>query len=396
MKEIQPLISSILDTDLYKITMQNAALKLFPNLKVKYSFIDRGNMDYPEGFDVELRKQIQHLANLKLQPEEKEFLRNNCPYLDAAYLDFLSGYQYNPTEVGVMLKNNKLHIEISGHWYRTILWEVPLMALVSELYFIMTGQQPVSRDERKKNNNEKAKAFQMNNVFVSDFGTRRRFSYQVQDELVADMVGHYNSKEFFMGTSNVHLAMKYGVRPIGTHAHEFFMIHAALFGFKMANYMALESWVKVYDGDLGIALTDTLTTDIFFKSFNKKFARLFDGVRHDSADPYEFADKTVKHYQSLGIDHSSKVIVFSNALTTTEAVKLSAYTKKLGVKPRMGIGTHFSNDVGVKPLNIVIKVTSVEVLGEWIPAVKLSDEAGKHSGSPEMVDLAQRMLNIKS
>ena len=396
MKEIQPIITSILDSDMYKFSMQNAALKLFPNLKVKYAFTDRSNIDYPEGFDVELRKQLEHLKALRLTAEEKDFLKTDCPYLDAAYRDFLSGYQYDPTEVGVMLKDNKLSIEISGYWYRTILWEVPLMAIVSELYFIMTGQAPIDRADRQKNNTSKASTFQMNNVLVSDFGTRRRFSYQVQDELVADMVGSYNSKQFFMGTSNVHFAMKYGIKAIGTHAHEFFMVHAALYGFKMANYLALENWVKVYDGDLGIALTDTLTTDVFFKSFNKKFARLFDGVRQDSADPYLFADKTVAHYKSLGIDHASKVIVFSNALTTKEAVPLSDYTKKLGIKPRMGIGTHFTNDVGVKPLNIVIKVVSVEVLGEWVPAVKLSDESGKHSGNAEMIDLAQRMLNIKS
>jgi len=200
-------------------------------------------------------------------------------------------------------------------------------------------------------------------------------------------------KDIFMGTSNVYMAMKFGIKPIGTHAHEWFMFNAANFGYKMANKMSLDGWSDVYKGDLGIALTDTFTSDVFFKIFDKKMARLFDGVRHDSGDPFDFAEKAIKHYEKLGIDPKTKAIIFSDALDINKALEIQdRFSRKVMV--RFGIGTHFTNDVGVIPLKIVIKMTKAKINGEWIDTIKLSDEQGKETGSLSETRKAKEALNI--
>ena len=392
------IIRSVLDTDFYKLSMQQAVCKLFPRVKVKSKFINRGNTKFPEGFASELRKEVAKMANLRLTKEEKTFLTLKCGrFLDEVYIDFLSGYQYDPSEVGIIQTGGELDIDFEGYWYSEIMWEVPMMSLVSELYFKMTGEKINDKNTRNKNNIEKGKAFYGHNMKLADFGSRRRYSYDNQIEVCSDLSGMFGAKDNFVGTSNVHIAMKLGLTPIGTHAHEWFMFMAAKYGFKMANEKALEHWVDVYQGDLGIALSDTYTTEIFFKSFGKKYAKLFDGVRHDSGCPYKFIDKTVAHYKSLGITPSTKTIVFSNGLNTTESLAIAEYCQKHGdgIKCSFGIGTFLTNDVGVKPLNIVIKMVAAFINGEWVDTVKLSDDEGKHTGSPETVDLAQRLLGLK-
>jgi len=390
-----PIINSILDTDLYKLSMQFAIMKTFPDAEVEYTFTNRNNTPFPDGFDYELRKEIDSMRNLALTQEEKKFLQEKCGhYLDRPYLDFLYGYRYDPSEVGVVLKDGELSIKIRGFWYRTVLWEVPLMALISELFFKMTGQGPTNRAAREKNNIQKGLAFQTNNLILSEFGTRRRYSYEIQDEVVSDLKSCYGSNKFLKGTSNVHLAMKHGLNPHGTHAHEWFMFMGAQYGFKMSNTMGLKHWSDVFHGELGIALSDTLTTDVFFKSFDTKFAKLFDGVRHDSSDPFEFADKTVNHYKKLGIDPTLKQIVFSDSLNTNLCIEIHNHCKGK-IKDSFGVGTHLTNDVGVKPLNMVIKLTSAKILGEWVPTVKLSDNPGKHTGDKKTIELCKEILNIK-
>lgn len=390
-----PIINSILDTDLYKLSMQFAIMKTFPDAEVEYTFTNRNNTPFPDGFDYELRKEIDSMRNLALTQEEKKFLQEKCGhYLDRPYLDFLYGYRYDPSEVGVVLKDGELSIKIRGFWYRTVLWEVPLMATISELFFKMTGQEPTNRASREKNNIQKGQAFQTNNLILSEFGTRRRYSYEIQDEVVSDLKSCYGSDKFLKGTSNVHLAMKHGLNPHGTHAHEWFMFMGAQYGFKMSNTMGLKHWSDVFHGELGIALSDTLTTDVFFKSFDTKFAKLFDGVRHDSSDPFEFADKTVNHYKKLGIDPNLKQIVFSDSLNTNLCIEIHNHCKGK-IRDSFGVGTHLTNDVGVKPLNMVIKLTSAKILGEWVPTVKLSDNPGKHTGDKKTIELCKEILNIK-
>jgi nicotinate phosphoribosyltransferase len=390
------IIPSILDTDLYKFTMQMAVVKKYPKARVRYQFINRGKTQFPEGFAEELRKQIKMMEDLYLTKKEKDWLRNNCYFMDPTYIDFLSGYRFDSSEVGIIQKGGDLEIFIEGYWYRTILWEVPLMALISELYFKMTNQDHWQKNKRVENNAEKVTLFRMNGMHYADMGTRRRFSLEVQDEFVYQASDYIGSDKNFVGTSNVYLAMKYGIKAIGTQAHEWFMFHAAKYGFKMANHLSMENWVDVYRGDLGIALSDTLTTDVFFKSFDKKFAKLYDGVRHDSGDPLVFADKVIDHYNDLGIDPKSKAIIFSDGLNPQKAIEIKNHCRGK-IKVSFGIGTNFSNDVGVKPLNMVIKMVQAKPeCDEWLECIKLSDSPGKHTGDIKTIEAAKFILNLKT
>ncbi len=386
------MIKSIIDNDLYKFTMQNAVIKVFPRAKARFQFINRGNTAFPEGFGELLRKEISKMAKLTLSPEEKLYLEKQCYYLEPTYLDFLMGYRYDPSEVGVIQNGNDLQISVEGFWYRTILWEVPLMALISELYFKIADKKIYDKIRITDIAKEKITRFNLLGVSVADFGTRRRYSFDNHDRIVETLKSY--GEPSFIGTSNVYLAKKYDLIPVGTHAHEWFMFHAAKYGFKMANKLALDNWVKVYRGDLGIALSDTFTTEVFFQSFDTKFAKLFDGVRHDSGDPIEFAEKTINHYKKLRIDPKSKTIVFSDGLTPELVEKIANFCRGK-IKISFGIGTNFTNDVGVKPLNIVIKMNYAKPEGqEWVSTVKLSDIQGKHTGSKESIELCKDVLNI--
>jgi len=378
--------------------MQNAVIKKFPYAKVHYSFINRGGTKFPRGFDIELRKEINEMKRLQLTEGEKEFLTKTCYYVDPAYIDFLSGYHYDPNEVSVSLDDGDLKVEIEGYWYRTIMWEVPLLAIISELFFYKRFCKEVNLksfwDKVRENNRGKAERLVGAGVKFADFGTRRRFSYSTQYELVGNMIEF--APKNFVGTSNVHLAHHYDIKPIGTQAHEWYMFHAAKYGFKLATKMALENWVDVYGGDLGIALSDTFTSEEFFKSFDKKYARLFDGVRQDSGDPIHFALSAVEHYEKLGIDPMGKTIVFSDNLNVDKVIRLDNIFK-WSCKLSYGVGTNFTNDVGETPLNIVIKMTEAKPFGDdWMPTIKLSDDDGKHTGDEDMIEFAKKSLGIKS
>ncbi len=386
------MISSILDNDLYKFSMQHAVITLFPRAKAKYSFINRGKTKFPEGFADILRKEIDKLSRIKLTAEEKSYMEKKCDYLPPTYFDFLKGYRYDSKEVIIKQTGGDLFVEIVGYWYRTILWEVPLMAIISELYFKLTKPQIYSQDKIIEIIKDKANMFNKLKITFADFGTRRRFSFDNHDLVVRTLKEHSKN---FVGTSNVFLAYKHNMRPIGTHAHEWFMFHAAKYGFKMSNKLALENWVKIFRGDLGIALSDTFTSDAFYQAFDTKLAKLFDGVRQDSGDPIEFGYRTIEHYKSLNIDPTTKTIIFSDALNPQKVEKI---TKEFEGKIRLsfGIGTNLTNDVGAKPLNMVIKITEALPEGRhWIPTIKLSDSKGKYTGEAEMISMAKKYLDIK-
>ncbi len=384
---------SILDNDFYKFTMQCAVVQLFPDVKARYTFINRGAHEFPDGFGAALRDLVDRMAELKLAPEEHRYLSKNCPYLNAAYLDLLAGYRYDPSEVCIEQTGTALEVSVEGHWFRTILWEVPLLFLISELYYRLTRQQRDSDEQVIRNTIEKTTIYKELDVPVAEFGTRRRHSYEVQ-RLVVDTLTAHGGKSF-VGTSNVHLAMCARTKPIGTHAHEWFMFHAAKYGFTMANALSLEHWTDVYRGDLGVALSDTYTNDVFFEQFDKKFAKLFDGVRHDSGDPIAYSEKVIAHYKKLGINPAYKFIIFSDGLNTGRVAEITHAAKgKIGIS--FGIGTNLTNDVGLKPMNIVMKLTAVQFDGKrWVSTVKLSDEPGKHTGDPGMIRLAKEVLGIE-
>lgn len=372
--------------------MQYAVIKLFPKAKARYQFINRGKHHYPPGFAEKLTESIKELTKLKLTKEEKTYFAESCPYIDPTYFDFLQGYQYDPDEVKISQNGTDLTVQIEGYWYRTILWEVPIMSLICELYYVLTNQKRVSDEQVIQIVESKMKKYDKLDITIADFGTRRRHSFEVHNLVIETLKKH--SAKTFIGTSNVYLAMRYATKQIGTHAHEWFMFHAAKFGYKMANLLGLENWADVYRGDLGIALSDTYTTDAFFKQFNKKLTKLFDGIRHDSGDPIEFAQKTIHHYEQQGINPLSKTIIFSDGLDYNKVEKITAFCKgKIGYS--FGIGTDFTNDVGLPRLNIVIKMTeALPEDGEWTPVIKLSDEPMKHTGDLEEIEMAKRYLHI--
>lgn len=387
------ITKSILDNDFYKFTMQHAVIKLFPKAKAKYSFINRGEHIFPKGFDVALREAVSQMASLKLSKKEKAYLAVTCPYLDPTYLDFLQGYRYDPEEVEIEQIGGRLIVKISGYWYRTIMWEVPILYLICELYYKLTKQKRISDGEVSLVARDKIEKYRKLGITIADFGTRRRHSYEVQ-RLTVEALQEFGDNTF-IGTSNVHLAMLFNTKPIGTHAHEWFMFHGAKYGFKMANLLGLEHWSDIYRGDLGIALSDTYTSKVFFSQFDKKFTKLFDGVRHDSGDPIEFTKQTIAHYEGFGIDPLSKTIIFSDGLNFEKIEKIVKYSKgKIGIS--FGVGTNFTNDVGLQPMNIVLKMTdALPDEGEWTPVVKLSDEKNKYTGTAEAITLAKTVLGIK-
>ncbi|MGV0845013.1 nicotinate phosphoribosyltransferase [Empedobacter falsenii] len=386
------IIKSIIDNDFYKFTMQFGVTKLYPDVMARYKFINRGEHQFPEGFAEELQKEINAMASLSLTKDEKNFFTINCPYLSPAYLDFLQGYRYDPNEVKITQNGTDVEVHVEGYWYRTILWEVPILCLISEIFYKLTNAQRITNEEITKRTSDKVDLYNRLGVTVAEFGTRRRHSYEVHDVVMKELTNHKGKS--FVGTSNVHFAHKYGVKPIGTHAHEWFMFHGARYGFKIANSISLDRWVKVYYGDLGIALTDTYTSDVFFGQFDKKLSKLFDGVRHDSGDPIEFGEKTIAHYEKMGINPLFKTIIFSDGLNSEKVEMITkAFKGRIGLS--FGIGTNLTNDTDLKPMNIVMKLTEISSIDiKWTGVVKLSDEKNKHTGTPRMIALAKEMLDL--
>ncbi len=397
----EPIIRSILDQDLYKITQMQAILRAYEGWDVTYRLITRGDTSIPSSLAARLREEVDNMAKLSLTDKEHDFLRENCPYLKRSYLEFLAGYRFNPSEVRIndrMRESRELSVTIDGPWYRTVLWEVPLMAIISELYFNHLKVRPDDHygDRAYSKGQQLAKA----GCRFADFGTRRRFSRDVHDFVVANLKIGATEKlgkrpsgysGCMTGTSNVWLAMKHSLRPIGTHSHEWFSAIASQFGYVRANANALKAWQREFMGDLGIALTDTFTSENFFQQFTMDFAKGFDGIRHDSNDPIEFAEKAIACYKRLLINPLHKTIVFSDGLDVGAAISIAKWCQgKIGCA--FGIGTHFSNDVvRAKPLNMVIKLESCN--GQ--PAIKLSDVESKHVGDLQTIKAVKRLLGFR-
>lgn len=384
------IIKHFSDNDLYKFTTMYAIQKLYPHAKVRYKFFNRANTTFPDGFAEALRKEIKNMATLRLSAEEESFLRAKCYYFDPVFIDFLKGYVYNPDEVNIQQSGGKLELSIEGYWYRTVLWEVPLMALISELFFKLTGQ--IATDVEIKATH-KAKELAKLKAKFSDFGTRRRFSFDVHDQVVSTLKEH--SGEHLTGSSNVYFAMKHQLTPIGTHPHEWFMYHGAHYGYRKANFESLKAWTQVYKGNLGIALTDTYTSDNFFDNFELQHAKLFDGLRWDSGDPIEFTKKALDYYKRHNIESLSKTIVYSDSLNLETVARIKSYVSGK-INDAYGIGTYFTNDVGVKPLNMVIKLTeaAIDECSDYYPTVKLSDVQGKNTGIDSEIQLCKQTLKI--
>ncbi|WP_440948619.1 nicotinate phosphoribosyltransferase [Methanosarcina sp. T3] len=397
------MIKSILDNDLYKFTMQMAVLELFPKAEAEYRFTNRGSQLFSEEFVEELQRVIdEEISALMLTEDEYQWLGENCSFLKPMYLEYLKNFRFKPGEVKVCLTEEKeLDIRIKGPWHSTILWEIVLMAAVSELYFTTiekewngSTKKPLTSESVLAAYGEKileiGKALEENGCLFAEFGTRRRRSFELHDQVMKTLL----QIKTLTGTSNVFFAKKYGLKPIGTVGHEWIMGTSALIGLRYANRFAFENWVEVYKGDLGIALTDTFGSEAFFKDMDLKLSKTYDGFRHDSGDPFIFVDRVIDHYRKMGIDPMKKVIVFSDALNAEAAVRLKKYCQGK-INCSFGIGTSLTNNSEFfresPPLNMVIKLHSVN----GIPVVKLSDSPEKETGERDALRVANYIVGRK-
>lgn len=384
------IIKSLLDTDLYKLSTSYFYMRKFPEAQGTFSFIDRGGTEYNEDFLLNFRLELQNLKNLKLgEAELEDVMKKVGHYIPRCYFEWMQGFHFEPEKINFSLDENKhLHIDVTDYMYKVTLYEVPLLAIVSELRGKMLGQT-VNMEDVLSKLEKKIELSNREQLYFSEFGCRRRFNFTVQDMVV----GELKKKALYCnGTSNVYLACKYNMKAIGTYPHELVQFHS-LFGYRMANYMAMENWSEVYQADLGIALTDTFTSKLFFQNFSRKHAKLFDGVRQDSGDPFRFIGQAVSRYKELGIDPTTKTIIFSNALTMPDFKEINDACKGR-IRCAAGIGTDLSNDTGNKPANIVMKLSKCRISERenWHNVVKISDDAGKTSGDPEEVDLCMRQI----
>ena len=367
------IIKSLLDTDLYKFTMMQVVLHHFSQANVEYRFKCRNEgidlTDYAEQINTEL----DELCNLKFDKEELEYLRG-LRFIKDDFVEFLRLFQLNRDFINVFAEGEELEIVISGPWLHTIMFEVPVLAIVNQIYFADHCYDPdyAEGERRLYDKIDQVKSHpDISQFSLSDFGTRRRFSRDWQEKVIEILKDHLSDN--LAGTSNVYLAKKFELTPIGTMAHEFLQAAQAL-GPRLrdSQKFALETWAQEYRGDLGIALSDVVGFDAFLRDFDLYFSKLFDGARQDSGDPFEWGEKLIEHYHSLNIDPKTKQMVFSDGLDFPLALRIfHRFYKRCNVA--FGIGTNLTNDLGYEPLQIVIKMTRCN--GQ--PVAKISDSPGK-------------------
>lgn len=376
------IIQSLLDTDLYKFTMLQVVLHQFPQTDSVYQFRCRNLEDtaYPL-VDIleELNEQLDLLCQLKFKEDELQYLRS-LRFIKSDFVDYLELFQLKRRFIKASIDDQgRLDIRIEGPMVQAMMFEIFVLAIVNELYFRrIRNEQVLAEGERRlKAKIELLKHYESSQqpndppFLVSDFGTRRRYSFDWQKHVVEEF--NKAAPHIFRGTSNVLLAKQLGITPIGTMAHEFLQAFQAL-DVRLRDFQkaALETWVQEYRGDLGIALTDVVGMDAFLRDFDLYFAKLFDGLRHDSGDPYEWGDKAYAHYKNLKIDSKTKMLTFSDGLNLEKAWDLHQYFKDR-FQVSFGIGTNLTNDMGQTALNIVLKL--VECNGQSV--AKLSDSPGK-------------------
>ena len=369
-----PVLHTLLDTDAYKLHMQQAVFHHYHDVHVAAEFRCRGD-DLLGIYADSIREQVDAMQHLALTDDEYQWL-SGLPFFKADYLNWLREFRYKPEQGTVTNDNGKLDIRLTGPWREVIMWEVPLLAVISELAHRYrspeTGvTQAVAALENKLGEFSRlTEGLDMSRFRLMDFGTRRRFSREVQEAIVRRL----QQEPWFVGTSNYDLARRLDLTPMGTQAHEWFQAHQQISP-DLANSQraALAAWLEEYPDRLGIALTDCITMDAFLRDFGSEFAERYQGLRHDSGDPVEWGEKAIAHFEKLGIDPMSKVLVFSDNLDLAKAVDLYRHFSSR-VNLSFGIGTRLTCDIPqVKPLNIVIKL--VECNGK--PVAKLSDSPGK-------------------
>jgi nicotinate phosphoribosyltransferase len=391
------MIKSILDTDLYKFTVSYAYQKLYPEAEGTFTFNDRDHEVYGADFIELLKSEITGMSRLKLTDEELSWCIENIKFVPSIYWEWLETFRFEPSKIKINLDDEgHLHINVTDNLYKVTLYEVPLLFIVSESrnrYFGWT--EKLNMDDVISTLRPKIELSNENRLFFSEFGARRRFSFDVQDKVCEYLK---ENAVCCTGTSNVFLAKKYDMRPMGTHPHEWFMFHGAVFGYKKANEISLRDWSRVYDGDLGIALCDAYTTRSFLDTLTMKFAKLFDGMRQDSGNEITVGNMIIDRYRQFGIDPTTKTVVFSNALDFPRYKEVADYFKGK-IRVSAGIGTNLTNDPDIKdyvPCNIVMKLMHCRERHEdrWTDCIKISDDDEKAMGNPREIEICKYELGI--
>ena len=398
--KLPQIINSLLEIDMYKYSMGQAIYHQFSDYKTTWSFKCR-NTDvlFTEEMVEEITEQIKAYCKLRYTEEELSYLEN-IKWIKGSYVDFLRLWHPRFDDFEITAEGDcGLTIETKGTWLNTSMYEIPTLAIVNEVYFKMAHNYDELFESFKRKLNEKIDKLSDNTYEIgafSEFGLRRRLSGEAQELAVSLLSEKYKSGELggsiFVGTSNVYLAKKFGITPVGTMAHEWIMCvgqgnhkHNPAY----SNWYALDAWVKEYGVLNGTALTDAITTDCFLEDFQLTYATLFSGVRHDSGDPLEWGDKMIEHYKSLGIDPLTKTLLFSDSLNFEKATKINQYFKGKA-KVAFGIGTYIANDTGVDALNIVMKTTACN----GMDVAKISDVEGKGMcKNPDYVHYLKRCIS---
>lgn len=387
------MIFSILDTDLYKFSTSYAYMKLYPEAEGTFTFCDRNKVVHSKEFLEALKMEFAKLTRLSLTLAEKKWCISHIPYIPLIYWEWLSQFHFDLDKIICWLDGEgHLHIEVTDNLYKVTLYEVPILAIVSELYSRSQGVVNVSEAIDKLD--AKINLANEHGLKFSEFGTRRRYSAHLHELIVERLKEKCPIN--CVGTSNVYFAMKYGMTPIGTFPHEWIMFHGASWGYQEANYLGMRDWVRTYDGNLGIFLMDTYTSKVGLKNMSLKFAKLFDGVRQDSGDEYKIGNMVIDRYKELGIDPTTKTIVFSNALTFPKYLDIHKYFKGR-IRISAGIGTNLTNDTEFKSANIVMKLSKCRLNKnqEWRKCIKISDDLGKHLGDDKEFKIANHILDLQ-
>ncbi|EJU04699.1 nicotinate phosphoribosyltransferase [Dacryopinax primogenitus] len=408
---------SVLDTDLYKLTMQQAILQHFPEAEVTYQFTNRSkDMRFTREYVDMAWAHILRLENMHLTPAEHAWLSEACPYFTPSYLSTLLALRLDPSSQVTLTyvpsdddpNYGQIELEIRGLWWQTILYEVPIMAVISDAYFRVVDQDWSYAGQEDKAY-EKGKTLLSHGIAFSEFGTRRRRSYPAQKTIMHGLIRARDELEgkpgmgSLSGTSNVHFAMMFGLTPVGTIAHEWTMGIASLLGYEHANAHALDLWEDTYptspSNALHIGLTDTFSSEVFFRDFlaDPARARRWRGLRQDSGSPEEYTKRAKQVYDQMGVDSRTKNIIYSDGLDVPRCLVLQKVAQDIGFIPAFGIGTSLTNDFvrlsdGKKsrPLNMVIKLHSIN----GVPCVKISDEITKNTGDAQAVKDVKELLGL--
>ena len=387
---MKQIINHFTDNDLYTFSCQYYIMQQYPRAEVEYTFIDRNNTVYPEGFDKLLQQQVDYMRNVIITDEEIEFMTTRCVWLPVWYFIFLRGYRFNPGEVEISQdEEGHLSIRIVGKWFSTIMWEMPLLSCISEIIHILNGDdEKYDIETERQKVVEKSEKIFSSGLVLGDMGTRRRFSYEHQKMVLETMAEVYRSKRWegiFTGTSNVYLAMLLDLKPLGTLSHQIISFEENVSGVFECNYSVMKKFSDVYDGNNGIYLYDCFGDELFFKNLSKRMAMMYSGLRVDSGVEEEQTEKIIEKYISLGIDPTTKQVVYSNGLDIDRCIEIHRYCNGR-VQDSYGVGTNLMCDINdVRPSNIVIKLTKCRITEarEWHNCIKLSCDKGKMLGNPK-------------